>query len=124
MTSLGFEIVKSKTTKKWAVTLEVAGDLSFSYNVRPNTPDYVPPDLSFLGGVGIPANKLSDVDNIIALCNKYGYMKAADIWRKKTIYAKTIDYRFGYLTGAKARHYAKNPNAYGEMVKKVRRGER
>lgn len=107
MTSLGSYEIKSKSNSKWYVTKHIAGDLSFNYAVRPRS--FLKSD--GLYGFGIPANKLSDVDKIIKLCNKYGYKKASDIWQRKM---NNTNYRFGYLRGKEARKYARVDGAYGE----------
>lgn len=113
MTSLGYMIIMNKTTGKWLVTKEISGDLSFSYRVRPRSA--LMPDGGFVG-VGIAANKLSDVDKIIKLCNKCGYSNAYDVWSKKMM----GNYRFGYLRGKEAKKYAQVDGAYGDYAMKMK----
>ena len=99
--------------KKWLVTKEISGDLSFSYALRPasfKNPGY-------LMGVGIPANKLSDIRKIIKIANKHGYKDAYDIWYKQSVSKE--DYHFGYLPEKEAKKYA--PYAYGEYAKSIRK---
>lgn len=119
MTTLGVEIIKNKTNSKWVTSLSVAGDLSFTYNVRPREHVKFLPngEVEYFGGCGIPLNKLSDVDKVIASANKIGYRKTQDIWLKKV---QGLDYRFGYLKGKKAEKYARSRYAYGDYVKEVR----
>lgn len=119
MTTLGNYKIKSKSNSKWYVSKHIAGDLSFSYEVRPRS--FLKPD--GLYGFGIPANKLSDVDKIIKLCNKHGYDKASNIWLNSKIRGKTVrkGYHFGYLRGAEARKYARSSYAYGEYAEKLKR---
>jgi len=75
-------------------------------------------EVDYCTGFGISANSLADVDRIINLCNKHGYVKAQKLWWERTKVGS--GYSFGFLKGAEARKYAKDEDAYGDYAKKLR----
>lgn len=116
MTTLDrYTIKDSGILKGYTVTKTIAGDLSFSYAVRPN--EYVTEE--YLMGVGISFNKLADIPELNRLLRKYGYDKTQEIWMNKI--RTDNDYRFGYIRGKEARKYARHPYAYGKYAEKIRR---
>jgi len=121
MTTLDCKIVKKG---KWTVTKHVAGDLSFTYEVRPK--DYVVMDrdgtVQYVKGFGIACRNMKDVNKAIVLCRKYGYNKAQQIWREKYMRFDK-GYHFGYLKGKEAEHYAKFDDAYGDYALRLRKGK-
>lgn len=120
MTTLGNEIVLE--TNGFFVSKHIAGDLSFTYEVRPLSAIF--PD--GFGGMGIATNSLPDAMRVIRLAKKKGYDKAYELWNGIAKKGKHIrftaglrgkEYDFGYLPEEEAVKYA--PDAYGDYAKKI-----
>lgn len=108
-----------KKTSKYVIHKHVAGDLSFSYEVR--SPDMVNEEEEWgLQGFGIPAKSLKDAIHVGELVGKYGYDKAREIWDKevKKKYGK-FGYHFGYLPARQKLTMELAPYAYGDYAKKI-----